>query len=170
MRNNDVVVGQIRGVFGCDGCVRVMSFTDPPQSIGRFEWWLIGSDKRAYRLIETKRGSPGIIARIEGVDDRNQASLLMNQEIAVKREWLEELPDGTYYWFDLIGLCVINQSGERLGTVKKLIETGANDVLVVKNDKHQCLIPYLKDRVIKKVDIQNRQMTVDWQKEWCDES
>lgn len=166
----DITVGQVRGVFGIDGRVRVMSFTKPLENISKFKRLMIGPDKREYEVLDVKHGSPGMIVRLEGVDDRDQATALMNQKIAVKEEWLEKLPPDTYYWFELVGLDVINQDGQLLGNVKKVTETGSNDVLTVSGARFKCLIPYVRDKVIKKVDRQNRKIIVDWEVEWCDEN
>ena len=165
---NDIIVGQVSGVFGCRGCIRVRSFTRPQQNIQKFKSWLIGEDRESYKLLEAKQSSPGIIARLEGVDNRNHALELMHENIMVDKCWLEKLPETTYYWFELVGLSVINKEDQSLGIVKKLLETGANDVLIVESEKHRCLIPYIKDTVILEVDLQDKQIKVDWKVEWCD--
>lgn len=163
-----IVVGHIRGVFGVDGCLRVESFTDPAENIQNFDCWLIGHGRSSYRLLETKPSARGIIARLEGIQDRDAAMQLMDQKIRVKREWLAPLPKGSYYWFDLIGLRVFNLEGEEIGKIEKLHETGSNDVLVVVGSRLYSLIPYIEDSVVKNVDLDAGKVIVDWNTEWCD--
>ena len=81
--------------------------------------------------------------------------------IAVPRSSLPEQEEGEYYWADLIGMSVINEAGETLGTVAELLETGANDVLIVKGSGPDVLIPFLKN-VIKHVDVTAKTIQVNW--------
>ena len=164
-----VVIGRIAGVFGCKGYVKVVSFTEPRDNLLRFESWLVGYETDTYEVLDAKHSGGGLIAQLKGVSDRDQAAALMDSRIAVKREWLNDLPADEYYWFELTGLRVFNQHGEDLGVVTKLIETGANDVLVIEGRQRRCMIPYIKNQVIKKIDCERRQMIVEWQREWCDE-
>jgi 16S rRNA processing protein RimM len=81
--------------------------------------------------------------------------------IAVPRSQLPEQDEDEYYWSDLIGMSVVNEANEQLGTVSNLLETGANDVLSVKGESGEILIPFV-DAVIKQVDAANRTIRVDW--------
>ena len=106
--------------------------------------------------------------KFDQVDDRNAAQLYVNAEIAVLATELPELAEDEFYWRDLIGMTVHNQSGYDMGQVSDLLETGSNDVLVVKakaNDafgKHERLIPFLTEQVIKEIDQQTKTIVVDW--------
>ncbi len=158
-----VLLGRIAGVFGVRGWVKVFSHTDPIENILDYSPWLLGIDGgwREYPLAEGKRHGKGLIARLTGCDDRDQALLLNGCEIAVPRSRLPDLREGDYYWSDLEGLGVESLDGRKLGTVSHLFDTGANDVLVVKGDKER-LIPFVWDHVIKRVDLEAGVIQVDW--------
>ena len=111
-----------------------------------------------------------IVAKIAGIETRNQAEAMVRSEIWVETTTLLDHADGEYYWFQLIGLRVVTPQGLELGVVASLIETGANDVLVVHDEcsisagkKQEVLIPYLAGDVIKHVDLEQKLIIVDWQ-------
>ena len=105
---------------------------------------------------------------LEKVTDRNQAMTLIGSELAIKRSQLLETDEDEFYWADLVGLTVINAENEKLGIVDHLLETGANDVLVVNGTEPdtEYLIPFVLDRTILKVDLENKQIQVDWQADY----
>jgi 16S rRNA processing protein RimM len=102
-----------------------------------------------------------VIAQIKGVSDRDQAASLMNWDIFITPEQLPEAAEGEYYWSDLIGLKVETTLGVQLGTIESLLETGANDVLVVQGDRER-VIPFLQKTVITEIDLATGIMVVDW--------
>jgi 16S rRNA processing protein RimM len=116
-------------------------------------------------VCEGQAHGKGIIARLESIHDRDEAARLLGAEIAVNREQLPPAPEGEYYWADLIGLTVQNHKGITLGQVDHLLETGANDVLVVKGDRER-LIPFLLEQVILDVDLAQRLLRVDWDEDF----
>jgi len=156
-------VGRISGVYGVRGWVRIYSYTRPRENIlGYSPWYLKGAGGWQPRpLAEGRRHGKGVVARLAGCDDRDQASRLIGTEIAIRREQLPEPEPGQYYWNDLLGLRVVNRAGETLGVVDHLIETGANDVLVVEGERER-LIPFVMDRVILSVDLDAGEIRVDW--------
>jgi 16S rRNA processing protein RimM len=163
-----VVLGHISGIHGVRGEVKVFSGTRERASIlGYPHWQLRGPDGwRTVRLVEGHvQGSGVVVARLEGVDDRDQARALIGTEIAVRRDELPPAGPGTYYWADLEGLAVVNLDGVVLGTVSHLFETGANDVLVVVDGGRERLIPYTRDAV-RQVDLDARTIRVDWDPEF----
>ena len=96
-----------------------------------------------------------MIAQIKGVNDRNQAETLLGYEIFIRREQLPETSEGEYYWSDLIGLEVETIDGVELGVVDSLLETGANDVLIVKGERERA-VPFFKGQVIVEIDLRSR--------------
>ena len=112
---------------------------------------------------EGQRHGKTIIARVDGFDDRDQAARLIGTDIGVPRDELPETDNGHYYWSDLEGLRVVGRDGTKLGRVDYMLETGANDVMVVKGDTEQ-LIPFVLDKVILDVDLAKGEIRVDW--EW----
>jgi len=89
----------------------------------------------------------------------------MGSEIGIRRDQLPDTAPGVYYWGDLQGLEVVTGDGESLGTVDHLIETGANDVLVVKGDRER-LIPFVLQQVVTRVDLDTGTIQVDWDKDF----
>lgn len=169
--NNDpadrVVLGRIAALYGVRGWVKVFSHTEPRDNILRYQPWQVKIDAawQSLRIVEGRVHNQGIVAHLEGYEDRDAATALLGCDIAVRAEQLAQLPPGEYYWSELIGLEVITTQGVALGIVTSLLETGANDVLVVQGDRER-LVPYLPDQVILKVNKEDKCIVVDWDPEF----
>jgi len=160
-----VILGRISGLFGVRGWVKVYSYTEPREAVLNYDrWLLVGKDGwQEATVAEGQRHGKTVIVRIEGYDDRDQAARLVGTDIGVPRDELPEAESGQYYWSDLEGLAVIRRDGTALGTVEYLLETGANDVMVVKGETER-LIPFVMDKVVLGVDLPKGEIRVDW--EW----
>ena len=160
-----VVLGRVSGVYGVSGWVRLHSYTDPRTAILEHKECFLKSPGKLspVRIGDGKAHGKGVLAHFEGTDDRDAAAALIGAEIAVPRSALPELGEGHYYWVDLEGLEVRHKDGSVLGKVSYLLETGANDVMVV-HGKKEILIPYLWGTVVLEVDLEGGSMKVDW--EW----
>ena len=159
-----VVVGRIAGIYGVRGWVKIISHTSPPENILGYRNWQLRRHGQ-WQPVELLEGHPqgkGLVASLVGLVDRDQARAYIGAEIAVPRNELPPLPEGEYYWTDLEGLRVSTVEGEELGVLDHLLETGANDVLVVVKDGRQLLIPYVREQVVKQIDLAAGTMTVDW--------
>jgi len=167
--SHPVILGKVAGVFGVKGWVKVRSETEPLTNILDYSPWYLQIDGQwcRYELEQGQRHSKGLIAHLEGCDDRDLAASLVGCTIAVDRSQLPETDEGEYYWSDLVGLQVENLQGVQLGEIKELMATGANDVLVIKNGENEILIPYVVGHYIVKVELENGKMVVDW--EWLKE-
>ena len=163
--DNPVVLGQISGLFGVKGWVKIHSYTEPREAILDYVDWHIGREGhwKSAELAEGKRHGKTVIARLAGIDDRDDAAELVNALISVPRSKMPATAEGEYYWSDLEGLKVVRQDGKLLGQVAHLLETGANDVLVVRGDQ-EVLIPYIAGQVIEDVDLAEGVIRVNW--EW----
>ncbi|VAW53927.1 16S rRNA processing protein RimM [hydrothermal vent metagenome] len=172
-----IILGRITGVYGVKGWVKIFSHTDPMEAIVDFSPWYIRAEGRKQaqwtkvKLKTGKRHAKTVVAKLEHCNDRDQAMAYVGNEIAVELQQLEkQREEDTYYWRDLIGLRVTNQQGIELGTVKTLLETGANDVLVVvfeeEGETKERLIPWTMDIAIVAVDIEKGSIEVDWEIEW----
>jgi len=162
-----VVLGRLASPHGLKGWLRIQSFTRPADQIFDYSVWLI-EQPQGWREVEVAQGRPqgkGLIVKLVGCDDRTQAEAWRNLKIAIRREQLEPLPEDEFYWSDLIGLRVRSLDGVDFGVVDHLLETGANDVLVVKGDRER-LIPFLMHDVIRRVDLESGDMEVDWDPEF----
>lgn len=164
-----IVLGKITSVFGIKGWVKVYSYTYPMENLLAYPTWqlkLNGQSKLVHKLDGRKHGK-GLIAKLEGIDTPEDARLLSGAEILLSKAKLPKLEEGDYYWSQLIGLEVTNLEGKIFGKVHSLLETGANDVLVVKAcqgsfDKQERLIPWLIPDVVRQVNLKTAKIEVDW--------
>lgn len=187
------VVGKVTAVYGVKGWVKIHSFTEPMENILGFRSYFlsVGSSgaSQGWQPLEfsdVKRHGKGLIALIDGVSDREVAGQYCQRDIAVPIDEMPELEEDDFYWRELIGLKVYTVSagegvdveggqsnagdtdkGLLLGTVNQMMETGANDVMVVKKcrgsvDDQERLIPWLPEQVVKHVDLEAGLITVDW--------
>jgi 16S rRNA processing protein RimM len=163
-QQHSLVAGKISGVFGVKGWVKVYSFTAPRENILQYSPWVLrkGSELKNVAVLDGQLQGNAVIANLAGITDRDQAASLMGYEILIDENLLPEPEEGEYYWRDLIGLKVENVQGIALGVVDYLLETGANDVLIVKDDKQERLIPFLQGQFVKSIDVQAGLMIVDW--------
>jgi 16S rRNA processing protein RimM len=163
-----VVMGKVVGAQGILGWVKVQTFTEYLDSLLDYDTWYVGNEQewRPLEVLEANvHGGRVLIAKLQGIVDRTAAEKYKGLLIAVPRAELPEKEEGEYYWSDLIGLTVENLQGEVFGTVDSLLETGANDVLVVKGESGEKLIPFI-DSVIQQVDLKNKKIRVDWQADY----
>lgn len=160
-----MVLGRVSGLFGVQGWVKVHSYTDPRAAILDYADWSLSRDDswQPVKLAEGRVHGKTLVARLAGVDDRDSAAAYVGHDIGVARESLPKPAPGEYYWTDLEGLEVVGMDGRLLGKVAYLLSTGANDVLVVQGTQ-EILIPYVRDQVVKDVDLAAGVIKVDW--EW----
>ena len=172
VEENKAVMGKVTSVYGVKGWVKVFSYAQPKENICRYKIWSLegpGGIKQV-KVVNCKAHGNGFVAQFEGSHDRNQAELFCGSLVNIPQSDLPELSKGDYYWHQLNGLNVF--SGDvLLGKVSHMLETGANDVLVVKRCKNSLdgkerLIPYLPDQVVKLVDLENGLISVDWDPEF----
>ncbi len=165
--DTNVVLGRVSGVHGVCGWVKVFSYTRPMGNIFDYPNWLLrkhGSSVRC-KLTEGRQQGRGLVAKLSGVEDRDAALALIDSEICVERADLPGCAEGEYYWADLLGMNVVTTAGISLGRIDSMIETGANDVLVVVGDR-QHLIPFVRPDVVRGIDLEQRRMEVDWDPEF----
>jgi 16S rRNA processing protein RimM len=166
-----LVVGRITTVFGVRGWVKVHSYTEQVEVLCSYKPWLIttASGIQQLEIDDWRRHGESLVVHIKGIDDRDLAQKWCGNDISVDKSKLPDLSTDDYYWHQLEGLAVIAQhEGQqvRLGVVKSLLETGANDVLVVKGDsesidREERLIPYVDEFVVK-VDLAEQKIDVNW--------
>tara|TARA_R100000687_G_scaffold54795_1_gene43577 strand:+ start:27984 stop:28520 length:537 start_codon:yes stop_codon:yes gene_type:complete len=165
-----VVLGKFGAVYGINGWLKVVAYTDIPEGIFDYTPWQIKLQGNwlPVQVASWKRHSNGLIAKLDGISDRDIAQRYVNAEIAVTAQTLPSLEDGDYYWKDLMGLAVVNVAGYHLGEVSDMMETGSNDVIVVKANrtdafgKKERLLPFLTDTVVKSVNLAEKRIIVDW--------
>ncbi len=165
MATEPLVLGRVVGLFGVRGWVKVFSYTDPREAVLDYQGLLLGQNGewKSAKVVEGQRHGKSVIARLEGIDDRDQAAALVGAEFGVSRDALPDPKDGRYYWSDLIGMQVVHVDGTVLGTIESMLETGAHDVMVLTGDQER-LIPFVTDKIVLGVDLALKRVSVDW--EW----
>jgi len=147
-----VCIGKVVGAFGLRGGLKVHPYTQSAElfesgaslTIKRF-----GTDERKF-CVTRAQGYKNIVRLwMEGVDDREGAEALSGAKIYIPRSCLPETDPDTWYWCDLIGLDVYTTAGGRIGHVDSIIETGANDVLVVMDEGRETLVPAIPSVVME---------------------
>ncbi len=155
-------MGRVSGPYGVKGWVKVQSFTEPREAILEYSPWRVcaqGVELTAH-VIEGRRQGQGVVAALDVARDRDQARGLAGAEIRVARSQLPPPGPGDYYWVDLLGLRVVTLAGDDLGRVERMMETGANDVMVVRGERER-LIPFI-DSVVREVSFESATIRVDW--------
>ena len=160
-----VALGYISAVHGIKGWVKVHSWTRPMEAILDYQPWLLGEDSKSVKIVDGRKQGKGLAALLPGYEDREQAANLVGQQIFVEREQLPPAEKDEYYWSDLIGLKVHTTTGVVLGRVDRLMETGANDVLVIQGDREH-LVPFIQGQYVKRVDLEDGLIEVDWDPEF----
>ncbi len=144
----------------------MFSDTDPRENIVNYSPWMLKADGSVQTLeVEGRLHGRLVLAKLAGIESREAAAELIGNKIYIRPEQLPELAKGEYYWSDLIGMQVESVQAEMLGQVEDMMETGANDVMVVKGDR-QRLIPFVIDDIVREVDMAGRRIIVDWQADY----
>ncbi len=185
-----ILLGRITGVVGLKGWVKVHSDTRPRNNIVKYPlWWLMQSSQwRQMKVVDGKPQGKTIVAKLEGIDTPESASALIGASIAIDRSAMPPTEHGEYYWADLTGMKVTTVDGNLIGSVQRLFETGANDVVVIADERdaaegdknstekgpeksagkgaskrsREILVPWLVPDVITEVDMDNRTIVIDW--------
>ncbi|MDD2863571.1 MAG: ribosome maturation factor RimM [Methylococcales bacterium] len=157
-------VGKISGVFGIKGWVKVFSFTGYREDILQYSPWQLKKNgvTKHVEIVTGQLQNQLVVAQLKGIDDRNAAEALIGWEIFIEKSQLPAVKEHEYYWSDLIGLQVENTEGVVLGVIDNLLETGANDVIVVQGEERQHAIPFLQPQIVLEIDLAARKMRVDW--------
>ena len=162
-----IPIGKIVGAHSLNGTSRVYSYAESVSVFKPNSKIILRSpdgQENIYEINWVKPHTRNVLLALKGVNDRTQAEKLIGCELLIEKARLPELEDGTYYWFDLIGLSVFTTEGEFLGRIESIISTGSNDVYVVKppdgDEKDEVLIPALES-VVLDIDLEKQKMQVD---------
>lgn len=181
-----VELGRFGDAWGVKGWVHVLPHSaDAEALVGCSDWYLLPPERRTGKAFTAFDGpvrvhvsairahGEGLVAHLQGVADRDVAASLKGVRIHVPRRAFPPLPEGEYYWVDLIGLTVVNREGAPLGVVQDLMPTGPHSVLVLqatetvegRQRRIERMIPFV-DAYIDDVDLQARRITADWQPDY----
>ncbi len=156
-----LVIGHVAGPWGLKGEVKLVVDTDYPERFRRLRRVYLGDDLVPY---DVERGRPHgrfAVLKLAGIDSPEAAEPLRRQAVHVHIHDAVPPPEGTWYWHQLIGLDVWTTRGEHVGTLAQILETGSNDVYIVKRvGGGEALIPAIES-VIKSVDLDQKRMTIE---------
>jgi len=162
-QNNElIVIGKVLGTHGIRGQLRVMPYSGDPASITSHRALLFRSPDgtcETYEIAGAAEHKKRILLTLKGLGDINGVLPLVGSELCISREQLPRLPEGEYYWCDLLGLAVVSDQGEQLGELVDIMPTGSNDVYVVRSERGEYLIPATDD-VVSEIDLEQRKMVV----------
>lgn len=148
-----VEIGKVIRPHGVGGKVRVLYYGDAPEVLAASPCVIIKKE-RCLRLKVahfTRQGARYLMLGLEGISSRDAAASLVGAAVCVPKQCFPPLPEGEYYWFELIGLKVETEEGLAVGTLAAVFPTGSNDVYVVRNDEREVLVPAIVE-VVRKVD------------------
>jgi 16S rRNA processing protein RimM len=158
-----LVMGRIAAPYGVKGWVHIAAYTEQPENLLNYLPWYINrqGNWQTVEIVSGRHHGKGLVVQLQGCTDRDAAAALRGADIGVYRSQLPPAAADEYYWSDLIGMQVIAQDDRVLGRLDHLFETGANDVMVVKGEQ-ECLVPFIEGQVVKSVDLETREIRVDW--------
>lgn len=165
--SDKVIIGKIGAPHGVKGWVKINTYTDTPEGIFAYRPWLLG-DGKEYQVDQWRPHGKVLVAKIEGIETRDDAERIKNLDITILANQLPELDDNEFYWRELTGMQVVTTQGYDLGVVKDVFNTGANDIIQVKANAKDAfglkerLVPFVMDEVVQTVDKEGRVITVDW--------
>jgi len=160
-----IYLGKITGVHGIKGWLKIQSFSSPPENILNYPQWIINNQGKEdfYSIEQGRKQKNTIVVKLEKINDRNTAESLINSKIQILRSDFPKLSNENYYWSDLVGLSVLSSEDKVIGKVESLIETGANDVMVINTSKDErILIPFVMHEVIQEVNVELKYIKIDW--------
>lgn len=171
-----VAMGAFGAPYGIKGWLKLVSFADPAENILEYRRFLMETPAglTPVEVDESRAHGKGFVAHIKGCDDRDDTRRYTGHRLLLPKQDLPPLDDGEYYWYQLIGLRVENRSGQLLGQVDRLLETGANDVLVVRpagpagdeEKQNDILIPFVVGPVVLDIALDDGLIRVDWEADY----
>ncbi|AUC87812.1 MULTISPECIES: ribosome maturation factor RimM [Alteromonas] len=167
LASDKVIVGKIGAPYGVKGWVKINSYTEKPEGIFDYTPWFLGEEKKCS-IDQWRTHGKSLVAKIEGVDNRDDAESIKNLDICINASQLPDLGDDGIYWRELTGMKVVTTQGYDLGVVKEVFNTGANDVIHVKANvgdafgQKERLVPFVFDEVVQEVDKEAKVIKVDW--------
>jgi 16S rRNA processing protein RimM len=158
-RDDLLVVGKVVGLHGVKGEIKVLPYSDYNEEAWRVLSISTGDKENPYEVLHGRLHKRVVLLHLAGINSREDAEPLVGGEISVRRELLEELPEGEYYWFELTGMEVETDDGRFLGRIDHIFSTGGNDVFEIHGPLGEVLIPVIKDVVVN-VDRERKRVTV----------
>lgn len=164
-------LGEISGFHGVQGWVKIFSDAQPRENIFSYDPWLVynGDKVQPVSVLHWRKQGKTLVAKLKGINDKDSAREYLGAVIAVEQNQLPELDEGDFYWHQLVGMTVVTEYGDQpteLGQVKELIETGSNDVLIVKAGEKEYLVPWIPGEFILETNLDTNTIRVNWDPEF----
>lgn len=158
-----LLMGRVGAPQGLQGWVHVQSHTEPVANLLDYKTWnlCLRGEWQSRNVLEGRVQGKDLVVHLEGCHSREAAMTLLHADIGIARQDLPALEAGEYYWADLMGLQVQTEEGHILGQVEGFLETGSNNVVIVKGETREHLIPYVEE-IILGVDLEKGLMHVSW--------
>lgn len=144
--------------------MKVHSYTKLKEDILNYRVWYLGEEREQRRVLSGQQQGKKTVVSLEGLDNREVAGRYTGKVVCIPTDELPKLSEGEYYWTQLVGLEAVTESGSSLGVVDHLLETGANDVMVIRQDQKEYLVPYVP-AVVRKVDLEQGRIELDWEED-----
>ncbi|MFN2194974.1 MAG: ribosome maturation factor RimM [Anaerolineales bacterium] len=155
-----LAVGQLRRPHGVRGEMTMVLYTEFPERLQPGKQVFIGERHKPVKISRQRWHRDMLLIAFDEYPDRNSIEVLRNQTVYVSVDQLPELPEGEFYQYELVDLQVFTEEGEHIGNVVEILETGANDVLILETDGEQeILLPYI-DEVVREIDLDRGIITV----------
>ena len=158
-RDDHVAIARVLAPHGIRGELKCALLTDVPRRFASTKRVLLGPHYQPFRVLRARVQGNNVLLQLEGVESREAADRWRNALVEVPIEERVELPRGHYFWQDIVGLAAVTEDGERLGTVREILPTGANDVYVIDTAPGELLLPAIKE-VVRRVDLERRELVV----------
>jgi 16S rRNA processing protein RimM len=158
-----VLIGKVTATHGIRGQLRVVSFSGEAESILSQRRLILkgpNHESETFDVANSSAHGKRVLISLKSLEDINKVEYLVGREIYVERGQLPELPEGEYYWFDLIGLKVYTVQGEYLGMLSEIMATGSNDIYIIRNGEKEYLVPAIED-VVTDIDLNASVIMVD---------
>lgn len=153
-------VGQVMGAYGVEGAVKVLPLTDFDERFDPGSRLVL--DGCSHQVQWSRAGQPGLVVKLDGIDNRTMAELFRGRYLEVPEEDTRTLEEGRFYHRQVVGLAVVTASGERLGVIAEILERPANDVWVSRDGQVEHLIPAVKDAVVEVDIVGGRVVVANW--------
>ncbi len=154
-----LIIGRVLKPWSYRGELKIEILTDFPDRFASLRTVFLGDDAKSFSVERARRHGNAALLKLNGVDSTQAAEKLRNQLVQVAAEDAVRLPKGQHYLYQLIGLRVKTLGGETLGEIVEILDTGANDVYVVREGSREILIPAIED-VVKEIDLERGEVIV----------
>lgn len=159
--NRFILIGEIVRTQGIKGKLKVRLLSDPAILTAAKGIYLESEEGHPafFKVTASRYHKDSVLLALDGVATMSRAEELVGSRVFADTETLEDLPDGEYYWFQIIGLDAVTEDGRLLGKVEEIFPTGSNDVYVVRDSNNEYLIPAIEE-IVKEIDITGGRMVI----------